>query len=229
MSSASTVARRFPVGVFFACLGIIVAVVFVGLMIVGNPAWSQAEAQIVYAVNSAHTAFMDAVALSINLLFGRGAIWVGLLLMLVVFLLTRSWWSALRTGLLLGIPWLVAILIKHIVQRVRPDPSGLTHLIVPDPRSFSYPSGHTAFATALVCAVVLSIAVRRARRLSTTLGVVLILLVAYSRVYLGVHYPTDVVAAMIVTPAAAIALALLLASIPVFRRAPYIAQAPRLR
>lgn len=213
---------RFPTGVFIACLLIVAVVVAFGLFIVGHPGWSQSEVQIVRAINAAHTPFLDAVALTINWMFGTGGVFVGLALVIVVFALTRSPWSATRAALLLVVPWLVASLMKSVVGRVRPDPMLMTHLLIPSPRSHSYPSGHTAFAAAVVCAVVLSIAVRRARRMSTVIGVVLVVLVGYSRVYLGVHYPSDTIASMIAVPALSLACALLIASVAVFRSAPYI-------
>jgi undecaprenyl-diphosphatase len=222
MSQPTEAPRRFPTGVFVVCLLIVVAVAAFGLFIVGHPAWSRAELQIVRAVNAAHFPLMDAVALTINWLFGTGGVWVALVLVIAVFALTRSPWSATRAALLLVVPWLLTSLMKRVVGRMRPDPTVMTHLLIPSPRSHSYPSGHTAFAAALVCAVVLSIAVRRVRRASAAIGIVLVLLVGYSRVYLGVHYPSDTIASMIAVPALALASALVIASIPVFRSAPYI-------
>jgi undecaprenyl-diphosphatase len=222
MSQPTPGPRRFPTGVFVGCLLIVVVVALFGLFIVGHPAWSQAEIQIVRAVNAAHFPLMDAVALTINWMFGSGGVFVGIVLVVAVFALTRSPWSAARAALLLVVPWLVASLLKTVVGRMRPDPTMMTHLLIPSPRSHSYPSGHTAFAAAVVCAVVLSIAVRRVRRASAAIGIALVLLVGYSRVYLGVHYPSDTIASMIAVPALSLACALLIASIAVFRSAPYI-------
>ncbi|WP_052226704.1 phosphatase PAP2 family protein [Microbacterium mangrovi] len=222
MSQPTDAARRFPTGVFVACLLIAAAVAGFGLFIVGHPSWSAIEVDVVRAVNAAHFPAMDAVALTINWLFGPGGVFVGVALVVAVFTLTRSAWSATRAALLLMLPWAVAALMKRFVGRMRPDPSLMTHLLIPSPRSLSYPSGHTAFAAALVCAVVLSIAVRRARRTTAVIGAVLVLLVGYSRVYLGVHYPSDTIASMIAVPALSLACALLLAASGVFRRAPFI-------
>ncbi|WP_417564538.1 phosphatase PAP2 family protein [Microbacterium sp.] len=191
----------------FIGLAVVVAVFVVGLLIVANPAWSAAEVQIVSAVGAAHTPFGDALCVLIDSVFGTtGALFVGVLLLAWALLLTGTWRGSLRAGLILAVPWIVAEGMKFVVRRPRPDPADLTRMIVPDPMTFSYPSGHTAFVTALVCALVLSMATRRARVAASIVGGLLVLVVAWSRVYLGVHYPTDVIAAIIVVIAVALPL-----------------------
>jgi len=93
-----------------------------------------------------------------------------------------------------------------VVERPRPDPSLLSPAVIPDPSSFSYPSGHTAFAAALVCALILVLAPVGARAVPIVAGAVIVVLTAWSRVYLGVHYPTDVAASMLLVPVTAVAL-----------------------
>ncbi len=68
----------------------------------------------------------------------------------------------------------------------------LTYLI-PEPKDWSFPSGHTtaAFATAGVIA-------KRFNKRIGALAYTLASLVGFSRVYLGVHYPTDVIGGFIV-------------------------------
>src|ERR1700687_5417923 len=81
---------------------------------------------------------------------------------------------------------------KNFIERTRPD--DITHLV--QVSGFSYPSGHSLASASLY----LTIAILAARHLPTTQGRVLlfglaiavILLVAMSRVYLGVHYASDV-------------------------------------
>ena len=80
------------------------------------------------------------------------------------------------------------MLIKNLAARTRPYEviDGLTYLI-PKPREYSFPSGHagSSFAAAWVMF----------RQLPKRCGVpalVLAVLIALSRVYVGVHYPSDV-------------------------------------
>ncbi len=199
----------------------------IGLLIVLSPAWSAWEVQLVATVHATGNAVLDAVTLAINTGFGtKGAVFVALVVLLVVFAISRSWRLALRSGVLIGVPWAVAEAVKYVVRRPRPDPATVGHLLVPSPMSFSFPSGHTAFAAALVCAIVLVMVAGRARTVAIVVGVIVVLVVAWSRVYLGVHYPTDVLASTTLVPFVAVAVLRVSERLPVLRDAPALG-APR--
>jgi undecaprenyl-diphosphatase len=84
-------------------------------------------------------------------------------------------------------------LLKALFHRARPPGDWLTLT-----SGLSFPSGHamTSMAFFLVLAVVLSSVgpARRARPLMVTAGILLSLVIGWSRVYLGVHYISDVLA-----------------------------------
>jgi undecaprenyl-diphosphatase len=85
--------------------------------------------------------------------------------------------------------------VKLVVARPRPTLEQLNTL-----KSLSFPSEHTTQAAAiyLTIAIQLSKGVNpRWRQLLVALAVVIGLAVAWSRVYLGVHYPTDVAAGLL--------------------------------
>ena len=87
------------------------------------------------------------------------------------------------------------IIIKHLVKRTRP-----CHLledeeqIINKPRFYSFPSGHTASSFA---AVVPAIVNKNTRKIGIAALIVAILM-AVSRIYVCVHYPSDVVGGLIV-------------------------------
>ncbi|WP_062464110.1 phosphatase PAP2 family protein [Demequina soli] len=185
----------------------------VGLAIVASPAWSGAEIHAIAWVQGVHGPVLDRAAVTIDAVFGdMGAVLVlgGAAVGIVVG--SRSVRLAVRFGLVAGVPWVAAEVIKVVVQRPRPDAALLHAPLVAHPSSSSFPSGHTAFAAALVCAMLIVLAPRRGRAGWAVLGCVLVLATAWSRVYLGVHYPTDVAASMLVVPPVAVAVDRLAAS-----------------
>ena len=176
-----------------------------GLLIAGAPSWSLTELQVVARVHDAQNPVLDVVASMINAVFGAGAALVALIVFAWVLLVTRSWRVVLRVGIVLAVPWSCADVLKLVVRRPRPDSSLLQPLIVPDPATYSYPSGHTAFAAALCCALLLVVARRSWGRWGIAVGLLVVITTAWSRVYLGVHYPTDVLASALLVPVVAVA------------------------
>jgi undecaprenyl-diphosphatase len=109
----------------------------------------------------------------------------------------------------------VTSLFKYAVQRDRPpavvlDPEPLMDI----PTTSSFPSGHTS--TSFACAYVIS---RLAPRLSVFVYV-LAALIGFSRLYVGVHYPLDVLAGAVLGLVVAKALLTLLGALQRSPRAP---------
>lgn len=109
-------------------------------------------------------------------------------------------WLLWRDRLLLAVPsgMLLNIGLKNAFQRVRPSMDvPLVHLT-----TFSFPSGH-AVASTLFYGAMCALALRRLQRPAARAAVIaaaafMVLLVCFSRVYLGAHYLTDVVAGIAV-------------------------------
>jgi undecaprenyl-diphosphatase len=116
----------------------------------------------------------------------------------IAFLLLRRWKRPADDIALVVIAAGSALLpsvVKLIVARPRPTIEHLSQL-----SSLSFPSEHTTQAAAiyLTIAILLSRGLSRGWRvLAIVLAVAIALGVAWSRVYLGVHYPTDVTAGLL--------------------------------
>jgi undecaprenyl-diphosphatase len=134
----------------------------------------------------------------------HGASWLGRSVVLVPVAIVIAVGASVRRRSLDGVAILVAILgaivlqnaVKALIARPRPPVHRLEHV-----SSTSFPSGHatesTAFFLTLAAALLASVSPRWARRFVRATTLVIIAAVALSRVYLGVHYPTDVVAGML--------------------------------
>lgn len=132
---------------------------------------------------------MDAPVRFISMLGDHGLFWIFLTLLLFFFKKTRR--AALASALSMLLTLLVVnILLKPLAARIRPYEviEGLRYIVAKE-SEFSFPSGHSA--NSLACAWVLF------RMCDKRIGVpalILALLIALSRLYVGVHYPTDVLA-----------------------------------
>lgn len=136
--------------------------------------------------------------------FFRSITWLGSLYLLVPLTLLSAavlgyWQKRLEAGLLivgLGGATLLVHLLKSVLARPRP---ALGERLVPLPWDSSFPSAHTTQITAFTLCMVLVIhrLWPQGWILAAVMAAILILLVGASRIYLQVHYPTDVLAGML--------------------------------
>ena len=125
--------------------------------------------------------------------------WIGVVLfLLVLFFVWKRWWPSLVT-LIVAVPggMLLNELVKVLVHRHRPFVDGP----FVDWSGYSFASGHTIGATLLYGQLALFILpvlkARHWRRLTIFSAALLITLVGFSRIALGAHFLTDVLAAIV--------------------------------
>jgi membrane-associated phospholipid phosphatase len=192
--------------VFVISLIVVVGVVVAGRLLAGSASWATGELSVDQAISRGHLPALDAIALAIEWVLSP---LLGLVIVVLVsagvFLKTRDLMVALTFALVVGGGWLSSELIKILVHRARPDFRMLAHPLSTEANFASFPSGHTCLATALAVGFVLLLRGRTAQRWALVLGTVGVLIVASSRVYVGAHYPTDVIAAIVYTTAAMVA------------------------
>jgi undecaprenyl-diphosphatase len=122
----------------------------------------------------------------------KGAVWLVVAACLLVASGTRGRWIALLSlAALLAAEGLINLILKPLARRSRPyTHHGLAALLVPAPGPHSWPSAHAG--SSMAAAVVLA-------TVSPWWGLLFLataLVIGYSRVYVGVHYPLDVLAGM---------------------------------
>ncbi|MEJ7814358.1 MAG: phosphatase PAP2 family protein [Rubrobacter sp.] len=143
-----------------------------------------------------HTTFPGWLDGPMRIVTALGYYWVVLpLLGVVVALFYREGWRLSATLLLVSTAGSVVLttVLKSVIRRARPDlfDSGYHTSF------YSFPSGHATVAVGFYGMLTLVLVYRlrgTARWAVGVSGVIVVLLIGFSRLYLGVHYPTDVVA-----------------------------------
>ena len=116
-----------------------------------------------------------------------GIIWIVLSIVLLLIPKTRKSGVVMVAALIVDV-LLCNIVLKNLVARTRPyDVNTGVHLLVAKLHDYSFPSGHTAASFASVTALYLA-----GEKKIWKFALVLACLIAISRLYLYVHYPTDV-------------------------------------
>ncbi len=130
--------------------------------------------------------FLDSLMVFFSSLANKGAVWIIFAALLFVFKKTRRIGACVAIALLVNF-LLVNVITKPLVHRMRPyDIDKALKIIIPLPHDFSFPSGHTSASFAAACAFYPH------NRNWGIVCIVLAFVIAFSRLYLCVHFPTDV-------------------------------------
>ena len=144
---------------------------------------------LLFLQESVRNPVLDKIMIFITSLGDKGMIWILATVLLLIPKKTRKA-GMVSAVALLGSLLFNNMLIKNIVQRPRPYVTlEDLRIIIPRPSEYSFPSGHSSSSFAA--------AVSFYRLLPKKLGIpaiVLAGLIAFSRLYVGVQYPTDVLA-----------------------------------
>lgn len=146
------------------------------------------EFSILYALQEIHNPILDKIMLFITSLGDDGLFWIAIGVICLVFKKHR------KMGLQLLISMLCTfilgnLIIKNLVARPRPcDIDTAVTLLLSRPHGHSFPSGHSI--NSMVAAVALFL---NNKKIGIP-AVIIATLIGFSRMYLFVHFPTDVLA-----------------------------------
>ena len=126
----------------------------------------------------------------VTMLGDGGVFWIILTVVLLCIPKTRKMGLCSAISLLLSVI-VCNLILKNAFARIRPYEviDGL-ELIVKRANDFSFPSGHTSASVA--SAVALFLASTKKQKPITVWAIPLAALIGFSRIYVGIHYPTDV-------------------------------------
>ena len=117
------------------------------------------------------------------------------IILIAIFYLKKWKTESLLVAGNLGLAGILIVSLKYLYQRPRPD---ILHLV--EEKGFSFPSGHSLAVTLLIGSLIIILG-QRVKNTTTKLALqgllgLYLVSVLVSRVYLGVHYPSDVLASL---------------------------------
>lgn len=135
---------------------------------------------------------LDYLMPKITALGNGGIVWIVAALVLLCRKQYRKYGFTLIVGLLAGV--LVGnVFLKNLIERPRPSWNDLPFtLLIANPLDYSFPSGHTL--ASVIAATILTMSNKKFGYIAIPLAC----LIAFSRLYLFVHYPSDVLGAALI-------------------------------
>lgn len=166
----------------------------VGRFLVAPVSALTGEDQLNVRFQSGRTASLDYVARLASTIGGvTGNAIICVLAMLLLWAMSRKWWLATLPLIALNLHIVVHIATSTLIARPRPQ---VEQLDIGQPTA-SFPSGHMGATTAQLLVVVLFLWYRvespTARIVIITITGGYLLVLAWSRIYLGMHHPSDVI------------------------------------
>lgn len=185
---------RRPVVAIAVAVAVGIVLLIVGFILTTHPF----DLSVVVRLNQLHTGAWGAFADWMYVGFGpAAAVVLTLVLAGIVWLVSRSFLTAISFGAIVAVTWLPIAVLKVIVDRPRPEASALSHLYAPAQVDGSFPSGHTAFVVALAFAAWYLLRDTRWSLVVVVVGTVATVVIGLAVVSDGLHYPSDVIASIV--------------------------------
>lgn len=181
------------------------AVLALGFLAKDMPGFSTSEFTVDQELSRNHNTVLTAVAMSLNYVFSPvGGFLIIAAVCIFLLVVRKSPVNAVAFGGVAAAGWLSSQFFKVMVERQRPNPALLFDPLAPETGSNSFPSGHVALAVGLAWGVYFLARNTSWAKWAVLSALIVPPVVAWSRVYIGVHYPSDVLASFLAASAAVI-------------------------
>lgn len=166
------------------------------------------------AFNELNTGFIGSLVTAVYHLFATkpAIVWI-VGLSVIIWVCFRSFRTGAVFGLTVFFSWLGIAIMKIVFARARPDKSELPNPSEFSPADFSFPSGHTGIVTITLVALIIVTTGTKVQMIPRIVAPILIVLIIFTVLTLGVHFPTDALASLVwglaVTPVVWLALSAL--------------------
>lgn len=134
--------------------------------------------------------FLDFLMPKITFLGDGGAIWLICAAIMMFSKKYRKWAVVLLLGLVTGL-LIGNLFLKNLIVRSRPCWLESVELLISNPTDYSFPSGHTL--SSVIAATVLTAANKKFGYFAIPTAAI----IAFSRLYLYVHFPSDILTSVI--------------------------------
>jgi undecaprenyl-diphosphatase len=155
---------------------------------------AQFDSMVTAAIHAHTSASLTAVMKALTVL-GSSVVMTPLAILVLTVCYIRREFYALKT---LAVTFCGALILEFLLKWAFRRPRPVPFFDLPAPASFSFPSGHALFSFCFFAGMAVLVSPRlgrlEARLALWVVAVALILGIGMSRIYLGVHYPSDVLA-----------------------------------
>lgn len=152
------------------------------------------DARILLRINEWSSPWLDQVMLLVTNLGGYLFVLFATFIITAFLIRTRRWHRAILVTVGVGGAAAITSILKLIFARDRPE----LWQVLEYESTYSFPSGHATLSFALAMCIVLLLWRTKWRWHIAGVALIYIVVIGFSRLYLGVHYPTDILAGWVV-------------------------------
>lgn len=152
------------------------------------------DESLLLAINSISSSLLDQIMVFVTTFGGVAFISILTATVVIYFWRQKQWRSAVFVAFAVGGVLTANSVLKLVFQRDRPS---LWSLLVSE-STYSFPSGHAALSCTVALTAVILLWHSKWRKLAIIAACIYVITIGFTRLYLGVHYPTDILAGWLV-------------------------------